>query len=224
CTLARGVLGAGSIPAHLMRQQKGGDAVRIAASGPFNCFVTRCQRSTLNNDYPQPTSQPRLAPGSARCVSIATATATATAKRRVGYIRKESLRTQGTAEQGIGGGVGSGHRGHAPRVPTRRDVARVGSQTTADTGVGATNACCASGKACMLARGVPGAGFIPARLTRQQKGRDAVRIAASGPFNCFVTRCQRNTLNNDICCICENRVWAACSAVLSSWYWLIASA
>ncbi len=31
-------------------------------------------------------------------------------------------------------------------------------------------------------------------------------------------------LNSDIDCICENSVCAACSAVLSSWYWLSASA
>ncbi len=34
----------------------------------------------------------------------------------------------------------------------------------------------------------------------------------------FVSRYQRNTLNNDICCICENSVCAAWRAVLSSWY------
>jgi len=35
---------------------------------------------------------------------------------------------------------------------------------------------------------------------------------------------QRILLNSDIDCICENSVCAACSAVLSSWYWLNASA
>ena len=60
--------------------------------------------------------------------------------------------------------------------------------------------------------------------TPNKKGRDAVRIAAFRPSWHFVTRCQRSVLNNDICCICENRVCAACRAVLSSWYWLMASA
>ncbi len=35
---------------------------------------------------------------------------------------------------------------------------------------------------------------------------------------------QRILLNNDIDCICEKIVCAACSAVLCSWYWLNASA
>jgi hypothetical protein len=35
---------------------------------------------------------------------------------------------------------------------------------------------------------------------------------------------QRILLNSDIDCICENSVCAACNAVLSSWYWLNASA
>ncbi|MNT65125.1 hypothetical protein D3C71_1516380 [compost metagenome] len=89
------------------------------------------------------------------------------------------MRTLGAVEQGIGG-VGSGHRGLAPRVPPRRDVARVGSQTTADTlrrrdermlrieeGVHAR------------ARGAR-RGLIPAHLMRQAEGLAAVRVAAPG--------------------------------------------
>lgn len=47
-------------------------------------------------------------------------------------------------------------------------------------------------------------------------------IAALG--YCAGRRNQRILLNSDIDCICENSVCAACSAVLSSWYWLNASA
>lgn len=56
-----------------------------------------------------------------------------------------------------------------------------------------------------------------------EKGRDAQSIAAFRPTR-VVGGGQRIVLNSDIDCICENRVWAACRAVFSSWYWLSASA
>jgi len=56
---------------------------------------------------------------------------------------------------------------------------------------------------------------------RNEKGRDAGHRGLSG-----VTQemRQRILLNNDIDCICEKIVCAACSAVLCNWYWLSASA
>lgn len=59
------------------------------------------------------------------------------------------------------------------------------------------------------------------RASRNEKGRDAGHRGLSG-----VTQemRQRILLNNDIDCICEKIVCAACSAVLCNWYWLSASA
>jgi len=56
---------------------------------------------------------------------------------------------------------------------------------------------------------------------RNEKGRDAGHRGLSG---LRWESCQPILLNNDIDCICEKIVWAACSAVLCSWYWLSASA
>ena len=71
-----------------------------------------------------------------------------------------------------------------------------------------------------MAPGGPG----PAQryLTAETKKAAMQGIAAlgsnAGAWN------QRILLYSDIDCICENSVCAACNAVLSSWYWLNASA
>ncbi len=56
---------------------------------------------------------------------------------------------------------------------------------------------------------------------RNEKGRDAGHRGLSG---LRWESCQPILLNNDIDCICEKIVCAACNAVLCSWYWLSASA
>ena len=72
-------------------------------------------------------------------------------------------------------------------------------------------------------------GFVQVGAFRNQQEAESQRarvamlgIAAlgsnAGAWN------QRILLNSDIDCICENSVCAACNAVLSSWYWLNASA
>lgn len=56
---------------------------------------------------------------------------------------------------------------------------------------------------------------------RNEKGRDAGHRGLSGLTG---KSGQPILLNNDIDCICEKIVCAACSAVLCNWYWLSASA